>query len=372
MRGLGVEGVAHIGLLGPAVDLVGNQRARGLGQAAQHHALDGLDVDRLVQRLAHAQVFQRVLALHIRAGQLVAELVQTQEDGAVLRPFEHLQGGRLLDARQVLQAGVDHKVNLTRQQRRRARGVGLDGGVDDFGQVGGVLALAPPVRVGLQHHALVGRPLLELVRAGAQRIAVGVRFVLGLDVLGLDRLVLFGPGAAHDAQLGQLVHQHRVGQVGVDVDGVGIDLFHAVNALGVDGEVGGLGLGPLQRELGVVGRELAAVAELHALAQRQAQLRGLDQLPLGGERWLGLEGLAVVFDQRVVHRAVHRVVHAHVLGVDVPGGNIHRAGPAEGLGLHSHRKRRGQRGREQEGLETHGGITPDQSVPHYGASRFSV
>ena len=365
LRGLGVIGVAYVGFLGPAVHLVGNQRAGGLGQAAQHHALDGLDVDGLVQRLAHAQVLQRVLALHVRAGQFFAELVQAQEDGAVLRPFQHLQVGRLLDACQVLQAGVDHEINFTREQRRRARGIGLDGGVDDLGQVGGVLALAPPVRVGLQHHALVGRPLLELVGAGAQRVAVGKGFVLGLDVLGLDRLVLLGPGLAHDAQLGQLVHQHGVGQLGMDVDGVGIDLFHAVNALGVDGEVGAFGLGALQRELGIVGRELAAVAELHALAQRQAQLCGLDELPLGSERRLGLEGLAVVFDQRVVHRAVHGVVHAHVLGVDVPRRNVHRTGPAEGFGLHGQRQGRGQGGREQKGFETHGGSLQINQSPHY-------
>ena len=40
------------------------------------------------------------------------------------------------------------------------------------------------MRVGLQHHALVGRPLLELVGAGAQRVAVGKVSSLVLMSLG--------------------------------------------------------------------------------------------------------------------------------------------------------------------------------------------
>jgi hypothetical protein len=89
-----------------------------------------------------------------------------------------------------------------------------------------VLLLAPPVGVAHQHQLLVGLPFLEHEGAGAHGVAVGKGFVLGLDVLGLDRLVLLGPGLAHDAQLGQLVQQHRVGALGEDVDGVVVDLDH--------------------------------------------------------------------------------------------------------------------------------------------------
>ena len=91
---------------------------------------------------------------------------------------------------------------------------------------------------------------------------MGKVVILGLDVLGGHRVVLFGPGLAHDAQLGQLVQQHGVGPLQHDVDGVGIDLDHLVDALGKHGVVGGLGHRTVDREDHVLWRHHGAVTEL--------------------------------------------------------------------------------------------------------------
>ena len=53
--------------------------------------LDRLDIDRLVEGLAHADVLEGVLALDVRIQQLVAHLVHAEEDGAQLRPGQHLR-----------------------------------------------------------------------------------------------------------------------------------------------------------------------------------------------------------------------------------------------------------------------------------------
>ncbi|MNT13907.1 hypothetical protein D3C72_1488920 [compost metagenome] len=177
-------------------------------------------------------------------------------------------------------------------------------------------------------------------------MAVGIVLILGLDVLGYGGVVFLGPGLAHDAQLGQLVHQHRVGYVREDIDGGRVHHFHAVDALRVDHEARGLGLRALQRKLDIIGRQWRSIAEGDAFAQGDAQLLGVDALPFGGQRWLWLLGLAVVFNQRLVHRTVHRIVDADILRMDVPRRQIGRARPAEGgrlSGQRHGRKRAGYR-----------------------------
>ena len=49
-----------------------------------HVRLDRLDVDGELDGLAHALVLERVLALDVRVQQLVALLVEAEEDRAVL------------------------------------------------------------------------------------------------------------------------------------------------------------------------------------------------------------------------------------------------------------------------------------------------
>jgi hypothetical protein len=53
----------------------------------------GLDVDRLVQRPAHAQVLERVASLDAAVQQLVAVLVHADEDDAVLGAVDDLDAG---------------------------------------------------------------------------------------------------------------------------------------------------------------------------------------------------------------------------------------------------------------------------------------
>ncbi|MNT83307.1 hypothetical protein D3C72_2231550 [compost metagenome] len=103
--------------------MVGDQGTGGLGEAAHHHALDGAHVNRLVERLAHAHILERVLALDAGMLQLIAVLVHPQEHGAICRRFKHLQIGRLLDALQIVHARVDDEIDFARQQRCRARGI---------------------------------------------------------------------------------------------------------------------------------------------------------------------------------------------------------------------------------------------------------
>ena len=65
-----------------AADACCNHGASG-HRSAQHHAgLDGVDVDGLVDGLAHALVFERVFAFDAAVGQLVALLVKAQKDHA--------------------------------------------------------------------------------------------------------------------------------------------------------------------------------------------------------------------------------------------------------------------------------------------------
>ena len=202
--GLGVVRMACVDLFSPAVHLRGHQGTGGLREAPHGHAVDGVDVHRLVQRHAHFLVFERVFAFDVGAWQLVAELVHAKKDGAVFNAIHHLQRGRGAQAAQVLRARVQDEIHLARQQSRDASGFGLDGGVDDFGHVAGVIGV-PVVGVFSQHQALVGQPFLHGVLASAHGVAVGKGFVFGTDVFGVHRLVFLGPGLAHDAQFGQLV-----------------------------------------------------------------------------------------------------------------------------------------------------------------------
>ncbi len=242
--------------LRPARHLRRDDRAGGLAQAAQRDARDRVHVDRLVQRLAHAHVLQRVLAFDVAADQFIAVLVHAKEDGAVLDTVHDLEVAVLAQARQVLRTGVEHEIDLTRQQRGHARGRGLHRRVDDLGDIGLCTALAPPVGVAREHHFLILRPLLQNEGTGAHRIAVREVLVLRLDVLGRDGVVLLRPGLAHHAQLGELVHQHRIGALGEDVDRVVVDLDDAVDALDVRGEVRGRRHRALEREHRVIGREV--------------------------------------------------------------------------------------------------------------------
>ena len=127
----------------------GHHRAGGPREPAHHLALDRLDVDRVVERLAHAQVLQRVLPLHVRVLELVALLVHHQEDHAVLEALDHLHLRVLLQARDVLERRVEHEVHLAGDQRGHARGVGLDRAVDDLVDVAleALVGEAPPLRV---------------------------------------------------------------------------------------------------------------------------------------------------------------------------------------------------------------------------------
>ena len=118
-------------------------------------------------------------------------------------PSRILSFGVRLQARQVLRRRVEHEVDLAREQRGDARGVGLDRRVDDLGR---------RCRRGLPHQAgfctstvfTSGSALFSMNGPVPLALRVAKVSSLVLIVLRLDDVVLLGPGLAHDAQLGQL------------------------------------------------------------------------------------------------------------------------------------------------------------------------
>ena len=79
--------------------------------AAHHLVSDLIDVDRLVHRLAHAQILEWIL---IAAYQLITH-VETEHDGAKIGPLQHLDIGRRLKPRDVLDGGAVGEVDLARK-----------------------------------------------------------------------------------------------------------------------------------------------------------------------------------------------------------------------------------------------------------------
>src|SRR5207245_6105486 len=58
--------------------------AGGLRLSPHGHAPQGFDINRTVDRFAHAAVLEGVLTLDVRIEQLVAALVEAEEDTAIL------------------------------------------------------------------------------------------------------------------------------------------------------------------------------------------------------------------------------------------------------------------------------------------------
>ena len=211
--------------------------AGGRREVAHHLGLDGVDVDRLVHRLAHALVGERVLALDVGVLELGRAHVEAEEDRADLRGLLGLEAGRLLDAGDVLQGRIEHEVDLARDQRGHARRRLLDRRVDQLVGIGREVLGAPVGRV-LGHHRLhVGIALLQRVGPGAHGVAHRVGLFLVLVALRLGDVVLLRPRLGHDQDRGGVVGQDGVGPVGDDVHGERIDRLHLLDRGDVGAEV---------------------------------------------------------------------------------------------------------------------------------------
>ena len=122
-------------------------------------AVDRLDVNRVIKRLAHAQILHRIAPLHIGIEQFIAEHVHRQEDGAHFRAFQHADILRLAQAIQILQGRVEHEINLTRQQRSDAGRIRRNRAEDDFRHIrltAGFFLPTPPIIVADHHGAHIG------------------------------------------------------------------------------------------------------------------------------------------------------------------------------------------------------------------------
>ncbi len=321
-------GARHlVELLGVAVHPGRDHDRRRDRQAAHGDALDRFPIHGQVERAAHPDVLEGVLALDVGVLQLVVVLVEADEDGAHFMPFEHAQRGVLLQARHVLRWQVGDEVDVAGEQGRDARRVGLDRRVDDVGDV--ALALVPPVRVRRQHQPLVWLPALENVGARAVGVARRVALLLGFRVLHVLRAVLLRPGLAHDAEVGEFAKQHRVGPGEDEIDGVVVDLADLLHAVDVDLHRALRLFDATVGEDYVVGGEWRAVVELDVLAQVEAPLRGRDLLPAGRQRGLDVVLLAVARQRLVdVHHQCDR--RGVVLRVRIEGEDVVLRRPSEG------------------------------------------
>ena len=169
-----------------------------------------------------------------------------------------------------------------------------------------------------------------------------MRLLLAVEVLRLLHAVLLAPGLAHHRHHQQLLGQHRVGGVELEVDGQRVDLLHRPDALEREGALRGGPLRPLDREDGVVGGERAAVVEGDAGAQREAPGGRPGHLPAGGQRGFELE-VCVAVEQGVVDLQGHPRVVQQGHRMRVHGLRVEGAGHAQHAG-------RGRRGRRRQGL----------------------
>ena len=199
--------------------------------AAHDAELDGLDVHRHVEGLAHADVLERVLALDVGLQQLVAGLVEAEEHRAQLRRLQHLEVGAGRQALHVLRRhGVDH-VHVAREQGGHAGG-GVANHVElDLVEVAG--HLVPPARVGVHGGAAVGLADVENEGAGAVLVPGGEVLVLLGKVHRLLGMVILGPLLGHDPPGRDLLEEDRVRHAGGEIDGVVVYLGDAGHRLHV-------------------------------------------------------------------------------------------------------------------------------------------
>jgi len=284
----------------------------------------------LVERLADADVLERVLALDVTVLQLVPDLVEAEEDGAQLRPLIDLDALGRADALDVLRRHRVHHVDLAREQRRHSGRIVADASEHRLGDV--VLGLVPPARVGDEDRLHLGLALLQHEGPGAVGVARGVEILVLGQIGRLGGVVLLRPRLAHDVEIGDLLGEDRVGSVGHHLDRVVVDLVDRFDRRHHRLEVGALHADAVEGEQHVVGGEGRAVLELDALAQLEAPDLGRDLTPFRRQDGHRLQRL-VAPDQRLVDIAHEGEEEGLVAGVGIHRVDIAVIGEAERLGL---------------------------------------
>ncbi|MPL80474.1 hypothetical protein SDC9_26374 [bioreactor metagenome] len=312
-----IEGIARV-ILGVARHR-GRQRLRRGGGAAVDHLHDPVLVDRHVDRAAD---LDGVEGLHLDVQRDVAGLQLAADDDLLLLVgvVHHLGEFRRRDA----VAGDVDLALLQAQQRHDRLLADFEGHAVEIGQAG-----APVVGVLRQQQLLPDRPVAQLEGAGADRVLaeIGAPF---LDfLLRHDR----GEVQRHHVQEG------GVGARQLDLHGGGVEDGHARQAGGravghrviagdraEEARAGRLRCGrgdAVERIFHVLGGHLAAVVELHALAQVEGigLAVGRDLVAFGKPR-AQLGGARHVIHQPVEDRLDHRPVLPVVADRRVERGDV--------------------------------------------------
>ena len=260
----------------------GRDHERGRRRLSAHHLLvDRLLVDRLIKRLAHADVLERVLALDAGMAELVAGLVHAEENGANLRACQHL-GSRIgVDAGLIVERDRIHPVDFAGQERSDAGcGVG-DRREDHLVDIG--FRLVPPIRIALPDR--LHARLVADEDEGSRPVGVqpGIRRGRRVHCGGLGRAMRLGPALRKDAPALPLVDQQRVRRLQEKVDGVVVHLHDLSVRRDAALEVGAGAKHPMRREKDVVSGKILAFVELDALAQMKAPMQRIEDFPARGE-----------------------------------------------------------------------------------------
>ena len=306
------------------------KHARGPRTAEHDTALDGLDVDGLVEGPAHPNVAQGVLPLDVGLLQLLAGNVHGQQDDAHGRLLHDTQARRPVHPLDVLQGNRAHHVQLARQQRRHPGGIGRDRREDDFGQI--MLGRVPPVGIVDENRLGVRLAGLEDERAGAVGVGAGVAVLPLARIDGGRGARFLGPLLVHDIPGYKVVEQGRVGRIEFDVDREVVDLDHVLHGVKVAPERRVFVGSPLVGENHVIGVEVVAVVELDALPEVKTPGRVIGDLPPGRQRRFEFQGF-VVTDQAFVDAKKEALREALPQSIGIHRVDVSLVGPPESLGL---------------------------------------
>ena len=350
-----VEGQPLVQLGRIAAHARADQQGGRLRGPAHHRGDDRGGVDRVVDRLAHPHVLERVHPVKVRGVQRFPVVGEAQEDDPSLRTLQHPEPVGSVDAADILQRHRLEEVDLAGQQggdRRRRDGNRRE---DHLGQV--VLWLVPPVGIGFQHGADGGLAFGQAERAGAVGVQGGEAFLLARRQAGAVRL---RPVPVHDQEVGDAFREQWVRGVGDELDRSVVDHPERGHGSEPGAHIRLFGDRPLVGELHVVGGEGRSVVEGDAFAQAEAPAGlGLQRFPRHRQRRLDGHVRASAHQPfiDVVQKAQHRGDRG---GVRIHGRRIGLAGPAEGFGMDGGRPGRKQKGRARG---QHQAVTPHGRPP---------
>ena len=170
----------------------------------------------MVESLAHALVFERVFAFHAGIQQLIALLIHAKENGTQLRALHGAGVGAGVHTRHVLHGDGLHHIDFTGNQRRNARCIVGNRGVNHLGHI--AINLAPIVTVAAESGFHAGLALAHTewtCSIGAKRRCVFNAFTA---INGLGGLISLAPFFTHDV--------HERNHFGQDREGCFGDKFH--------------------------------------------------------------------------------------------------------------------------------------------------